>query len=511
MKRINIGALLSLEGPGRAMGVLSAVLLVLAFASTAAAQAGLDDPPPSADPPAAPTPAPTPSPDPPSEGPPETVTEAPTTDSTASQTDEGPTKRVDTVPDEGEAASSDRIQYRDPLDIDEVPVKLKWDNFVTGLRGITQYSFFDNQLRFRLGGRFQVDGTLIAPSDQLEEALGPLPDGLDIRRFRIFAEGIVKRMYFRVEFDFGADAGFKSAYLEGKDGGLAIWDHLIGKFRYGFFQEPFSLEQNMSPFDASFVEVSMPINTIAPGNNIGAMVYDASKNRIFTWAFGVFSWGQQTDDNASGSKFSLSGRFGFQPVRYNNHNTTAHVGFSVSTRSPTSDNINYSARPEARFVRPFADTGDIESNKANLLGIEAAWRRGNSWAQGEWIRSDVESTIENVHFDGFYFQAGHFLTGYTRPWDSLFAAWGRVRPEQNYHGGNPFKKAKGGLWEVVARYSTVDLTDGGIQGGQVRDVTAGVNWYPNSTSKIQINWIYSNVEDLGKANIWVIRYQYAIK
>ncbi len=533
MKRINIGALLGLEGPGRAMGVLSAVVLVLAFASTAAAQAGLTDPPPSADPPAAPTPSPTPSPDAPPAGKSATPTpistqapdpsteeatsteapseDAPETDTTASETDAEPTKRVDAVPEEGEGASSDRIQYRDPLDIDQVSMKLKWSNFISGIRGITHYSFFDNDLRFRLGGRFQVDGTLVAPSDQLEAALGPMSDGLDVRRFRIFAEGIFKQMYFRVEFDFAADAGFKSAYLEGRKGGIEIWGKLIGKFRYGLFQEPFSLEENMSAWDTSFIEISMPINTIAPGANLGAMVYDASRNRRFTWAFGVFSWGQQQADNASVSLFSLTGRVGFQPIKYNNKKTKIHVGLSFSSRSPTSNKVRYEALPEARFVRPFADTGDVESNRNTLLGLEAAWRNGSSWAQVDWIRAETETAEGKAHFGGYSLQAGHFLTRYERPWDSLFAVWGRVRPEQNYHGGNPFKKAKGGLWEVAARYSYVDLDDGNVQGGVVRDVTAGVNWYPDATSKIQFNWIYSNVEDLGHANIWVVQYGFAVR
>ena len=141
MERINVGTPLGYVDTGRAMGVLSAILLVLAFATTAAAQAGMNDPPTQVEPPAAPTPAPTPTTEPASDDAPEA--------------EEKPTKREDTVPEEDEAASSDRIQYRDPLDIDQEPVKLKWDNFVSGFRGITQYSFFDNKLRFRLGGRFR--------------------------------------------------------------------------------------------------------------------------------------------------------------------------------------------------------------------------------------------------------------------------------------------------------------------------------------------------------------------
>jgi phosphate-selective porin OprO/OprP len=242
------------------------------------------------------------------------------------------------------------------------------------------------------------------------------------------------------------------------------------------------------------------------------MVYDASANRRFTWAFGAFSWGQANADNASTSLLSLTGRLGYQPVLRNDKDHTFHLGASFSSRTPTSDRVRYEARPEARFVSPFADTGDVPATRNTLFGLEAAWKKNNTWAQAEWIRSNLSTALEtDPHFGGFTVQVGQFLTGYSRPWDNLVGVWGRVKPDYPYRGGNPFKKANGGEWEVAARYSVVDLTDGEVQGGVVRDITLGVNWYPRTTWRLQFNWIHSRVEDVGYANIWVLRYQYAIK
>lgn len=427
--------------------------------------------------------------------------------------DETADQRADTVPEEGEEASSDRIRYRDPLDIDYEPLRTKWERFTDSLLGLSRYSFFDGDLRFRIGMRFQADGTLVDPSGGLESSFGEISDDASFRRFRFFAEGILRRMYFRAEFDLAADPGFKSAYLEGREGGLAIWDHLLGKFRYGYFQEPFSLEQSMSSFDTTFAEVSMPIATMAPGSTLGAMVYDASKDRRFTWAFGAFSWGQDNADNASTSLLSLSSRLGYSPVRYNDGRRMLRLGASLSTRNPTGSEQRYEARPEARFVRPFADTGDIPASNNFLWGLEAAWKSGSAWAQAEWIQSRLDSVqTEDPRFDGLAIQVGAFLTGQSRPWDDLFGVWGRVRPDNPYvWGRSPFRKDSGGAWEVAARYSSIDLSDGLVDGGEVRDLTAGVNWYLSTTSKIQANWVYSKVKDVGHANIWILRYQFAIR
>jgi phosphate-selective porin OprO/OprP len=477
-------------------------LLTLVLTPSASAQ--VDPTPPASQ--AEPEPTPTPVPSPPAAPAPEPAA------GVQSEPSAEPEDRVETVPEAGEDSSSDRIQYRDPLDIDYEPVKDKWDRFKESLLGISRYSFFDDKLRFRLGGRFQFDGTLVTPTDELETSLGGMPDTANFRRLRVFGEGILWTMYFRTEFEFSEDAGFKSAYLEGRQGGLEIWNVLLGKFRYGYFDEPFSLEQSVSTFDTTFVEVSLPTHAIAPGTNLGAMVYDASKSRRFTWAVGTFSLGRETEDNASTSTLSVTGRLGFRPVRYNDGHAMLHIGASFSLRNPDGDAEHYRARPEARFVPLFADTGDIPATGNTLTGLEGAWKSGSWWAQGEWIQARVESfEAGDPRFYGFALQTGTFLTGQSRPWDDLFGVWGRVRPEQNYRGGNPFKAANGGAWELAARYSKVDLTDGTVTGGVVRDLTAGVNWYPNTTSKLQLNWVHSTVEDSGHANIWILRYQFAIQ
>jgi phosphate-selective porin len=481
------------------------VCVLVGVATPAGAQAGLNDPATGDDPPAAES-TPTPTPIPPSNETADGEIIKEHAEKVAAQAE----AREGTVPEEEEEASSDRIMYRDQLDIQEEPIKTKWKRFKDALNGITHYSFFEGSLRFRLGMRFQADGTLVSESDELEKNFGPIPSSAEFRRFRVFAEGIYRKMYFRAEFDLAEDAGFKNFYLEGREGGLAVWGLLLGKFRYGLFQEPFGLEQNVSSFDTSFVEFSLPSATFAPGSNLGAMVYDASANRRWNWAVGAFSVGQTSADNQSKSTLSLTGRFGYRPIMRDDGRHMLHVGLSLSTRSPSGSDVKYESRPEARFVDPLISTGAMPSNKNNLLGLEAAWKRAGWWFQGEWIRASVATTEGDRYFGGLTFQVGWFPDGHSRPWDGLNAIWGRVRPKRRYRWGNPVQ-GSGGIWEVIGRFSTSDLTDREIDGGELWNATGGVNWYLGATSKLQFNWVHSRVEDSGYANIWILRYQFAVQ
>jgi phosphate-selective porin OprO/OprP len=77
-------------------------------------------------------------------------------------------------------------------------------------------------------------------------------------------------------------------------------------------------------------------------------------------------------------------------------------------------------------------------------------------------------------------------------------ATSRVTPYRNFfwvpgHGcPNPFS---GGAWQVGVRYSYIDLNNGNVNGGQVQDVTFGLNWYLNPNFKVQWNydWAYRSI------------------
>ena len=53
-----------------------------------------------------------------------------------------------------------------------------------------------------------------------------------------------------------------------------------------------------------------------------------------------------------------------------------------------------------------------------------------------------------------------------------------------------------------------DLNDGLVQAGVMTDISLGLNWYPTSSTRLMVNYIYSDVRDVGSANVVLLRYQF---
>lgn len=53
----------------------------------------------------------------------------------------------------------------------------------------------------------------------------------------------------------------------------------------------------------------------------------------------------------------------------------------------------------------------------------------------------------------------------------------------------------------------VDLSDAEIAGGEEQNITAGLNWYLNRYTRVMLNYVYADVEDVGAAHQLLARFQ----
>ena len=128
-------------------------------------------------------------------------------------------------------------------------------------------------------------------------------------------------------------------------------------------------------------------------------------------------------------------------------------------------------------------------------GLEAAWLNGPFWAQAEAIGGRFRR-VDRPDFAaaGWYAQVG-YVAGGARRYDMREGAWSAPAVT----GGGA------GVVEFALRYSTVDFgepmnpTDARPVGdtghaGRQSNLTAGVNWYLTSRSRLMFNAIHIDVE-----------------
>ena len=105
--------------------------------------------------------------------------------------------------------------------------------------------------------------------------------------------------------------------------------------------------------------------------------------------------------------------------------------------------------------------------------------------------SPTLTPLGDVQFSGYYVQASYFLTGEHRPYSRSNGAFGRINPI------NPVRKhgsqgiCGGGAIELKALYSRVDLTDDGIEGGELVNGALGLNWYLVPNAKVMFDYIWT--------------------
>jgi phosphate-selective porin OprO/OprP len=355
----------------------------------------------------------------------------------------------------------------------------------------------DGDFKLKIGGRLQTDWFFSSEDQDIKLNVGEQEDGVEFRRARIYFSGLIyENVEYKLQLDFeGGDADFKDAYL-------GLTDFPLGNLRMGHFKEPFSLEELTSSKDITFLERALP-NTFAPSRNTGFMLHKAASNERMTTAIGLFrdtdNYGEAQDDGG----YNVTGRITTLPIYREKGACLLHLGAAYSHRKPD-DSYGFEASPEAHLADDFVDTGSIAGDRVELWGLEAAWVNGPFSIQSEYIMADAgRFTGSDLHFDGYYVQASYFLTGEHRNYKTSEGAFSRIKTAKNYsYKGGP------GAWEVKARYSELDLNDSNITGGELDNISTGLNWYLNPNTKIMWDYVHADKDNIGEADMLMMRLQF---
>ncbi|MES9971710.1 MAG: porin [Candidatus Thiodiazotropha sp.] len=343
-----------------------------------------------------------------------------------------------------------------------------YQDLLINTKGGLEVTTTDGEFSLQLGGRILAD---VAVYDEDRNALG---NGSELRDLRLDLEG---RLYADFIYEFSVD--FSDGEADVKDAWFAYDANYPWRFTVGHFKEPFSLVEMTSKRYLTFMERALP-NVFAPGRSLGIGAHWSSAQ--MTFATGLFGddYNDDTDDEGD-EGWGVTGRITYAPKA--EQRSALHLGVAASYRKlDDEEKVRFDSRPESHLTDiRYLDTGKLEqSDSTTLLGVEGAWVSGSFSLQGEWIQAKIERDVENdPTFDGWYLQASWFLTGESRHYKQSSAKFGRIRPLSDR-----------GALEVAARFSSVDLNDGSIEGGSSDNVTLGVNWYINRQIRLMANTIF---------------------
>lgn len=361
----------------------------------------------------------------------------------------------------------------------------------------------DKSFKLKVGGRIMNDWAWFSQSDSNIAEYGNIQDGTEFRRARLAISGTLHDyVTFKAEYDFaGAKVSMKDVYL-----GITEIP-FVGTIQAGHQKEPIGLEVMTSSNNLTFMERGV-ILAFMPERNTGIRQQNAYLSDRLTLTAGIF---RETDD---GGKNSADGRYAGTvrvtglPWSDADNGGLVHIGAAFSSRNPSGD-VEYESRPSSHLAPNFVGV-EGTADAVNLVGWEGAFCYGPFRAQGEYAMSSVDVPAgDDVDFQGYYAYGAVLLTGEKYGYRKSEAVFEGVKPKKNFRQDG----AGAGAWEVGVRYSFLDLNDKEAFGGEMTDVTVGLNWYLTPTARVMFNYVYSKVEDLygkdrdqGSANVFQTRF-----
>ncbi|WP_068464619.1 OprO/OprP family phosphate-selective porin, partial [Hyphomicrobium sulfonivorans] len=373
---------------------------------------------------------------------------------------------------------------------DDLDLKVKW-------KGAPELSSKDGKYKMKVRGRLNVDYNAIDQDRNITNS--PDVSAAELRRARLGVEGVIAEdTKYKFEVDFASDTtSVKDAFFEYTGWGPDF------RLRVGNFKTFNSLEHIMSANYIEFMERAAFIEAFGLDRQVGIGALYVRDH--FTLAAGLY--GPTVSNQVDWLQDMKTGAARITVAPINEEGHVLHLAASWRQRhgaqelrtniAPNNDQFfNYRARgANLHLANRFVATPAI-FNRDTFWGLEAAYVWGPWSIQGEYaqLNGDVAPLFagQDPTYNGWYVEAGWFLTSETRPYKEGEFVRQKVL--------NPVNEGGYGAWQLVARYDALNLKDNattiaacatcGIQ----NTWQAGVNWWLNDYTRVMLNYGESSIE-----------------
>ncbi|MDM9653244.1 porin [Pseudomonas wenzhouensis] len=352
--------------------------------------------------------------------------------------------------------------------------------------GRMQLATEDGNFTFRIGGRLLVD-TAWYDADE-----SPMGSGTAIRDVRLEASGTMYRDWsYLIQYDFASEGegGIKDAKIgyhgfepAGKELNLYVGNQF----------QPFGLEGQQSSKYKLFMELTPPTAVLGAGaRRLGIREDLIGSNWRWSFAVAQNPLGSRATEANADDAVDVATQLNINPIQEKQQ--ILSLGASLRYQSSNdSDAQRLRARPQTDIssFRP-VDTGGFISDGFTAMGVHGIYLNGPLELWTEYFQQKHDSINggaadgEEPVFTGGYVLAGYMLTGEMRSYDPKNNVFGAVTPARGLSQGGI------GAWQLAAGYSTLDLSDDGVDGGEMDMLMLGVNWFPEQ--RLRFSMEYGNV------------------
>jgi phosphate-selective porin OprO/OprP len=364
-------------------------------------------------------------------------------------------------------------------------------------------SYFDNTKWNKWETKY-VDGIFLAAgvldrihwfdqNNDSQQQVGDLDsfNGGEVRGFRIGAVGTINFRKPWVYTIFGATNAFDKGFESDRQDDFTLFDYRLDipvfenmSLSVGKQKEPISMERIMSMVQLPMQERPSVSDAFLPSRNLGVVLSGTALNQNMSWAGGIFNNFIDSDRSIGNTATQFVGRVTWLPFVSADESNLVHIGAGLRL-SNAKQGIQYLTEPEFNKSPIFVDTGSISASDSSQFNLEATWRKGPYWLAAEYVGTNVDTpALGDRSFDGFHITGSWVFSGEMRPYNKKSGIMGGVPVSRSvYQGG-------WGAWEVSARYSTLDLTDGLIDGGEMDIWSLGLNWWLSPIFNVNMNYRY---------------------
>lgn len=328
-------------------------------------------------------------------------------------------------------------------------------------------------------------------------------DGGEIRGLRF---GVVGTLNFErpwIYTIFGATNAFDKGFDADEDDSIAWFDWRLdipflknSVMSIGKQKEPISGERVQSMIFNHMHERSAVADAMMPSRNVGIVWNGSDPERHTSWGIGVFNDWFDADQDFDESATQYVGRLTWAPLHTEDDSSLVHLGAGFRY-SNAKEGFRYFTEPEFNQSSLFVDTGFdqdspvLPADDLQTWNLELSWRRGPLWLASEYTRTYVDNpALGDPEFDGYWIGLSWILTGEMRAYNKKSGVFGPVPVSRSV-----YQRGKG-AWELTARWSNVDLTDGAVEGGEMDIASLGLNWWLTPYFGLSLNYRY----------IWTTRY-----